>query len=167
MAGDEWDLTDEQAVTWWDGLLRKGFRLNAYGGSDYHRGQDPLIPATRVWISRLEAGAVIDGLRRGRTVMVADPRGPDVELAIGNAKPGDTAPSQASSVEVRLRGAEGLRFVLLTDTGVVQEVESVASNEARQVFAVDLRGRRFVRAELRRGGRTGEMVALTNAIFVR
>lgn len=162
----KWDLTDEQAVTWWDGLLRRGLRLNAYGGSDYHRGADALVPATRVWASRLEQGAVMDGLRQGRTVLVADPKGASLELTAGRAKPGETA-SGTLDIQVRMRNAEGLRLVLLTDAGVLEEIESVGSGEQVRAFKTDLKGRRFLRAELRRGGRKGEMIALTNAIFVR
>jgi predicted metal-dependent phosphoesterase TrpH len=161
----KWDLTDEQAVTWWDGLLRRGLRLNAYGGSDFHRGTDALVPAARVWASRLEQGAVMDGLRQGRTVLVADPKGASLELTAGRAKPGETA-SGAVDVQVRMRNAEGLRLILLTDVGVMEEIESVGSGEQVRAFKTDLKGRRFLRAELRRGGRKGEMIALTNAIFV-
>jgi hypothetical protein len=162
----KWDLTDEQAVTWWDGLLRRGLRLNAFGGSDYHRGADAMVPATRVWAPRLEQGAIMDGLRNGRTVMVADPKGAQLELTAGRAKPGETA-SGTVEIQVRTRKAEGLRLVLLTDLGVLEKVESLGAEEQVKALRTDLNGRRFLRAELRRGGRKGEMIAMTNAIFVR
>jgi hypothetical protein len=164
----KWDLTDEQAVTWWDELLRRGLRIHAYGGSDYHRGNDPLTPATRVWASRLETKAIMDGLRRGRTVLATNPRAPSLALAVGRAMPGDTVDAKdATPVEVDVQGGEGLRLVVLSDAGVVEEAADLGAGTVHRTLRLDLRGRRFLRAELRRGGRKGEMVALTNALFIR
>lgn len=163
----KWDLTDEQAVTWWDGKLRQGACLTAFGGSDYHRGNDPLVPATRVWAKRLDQAAVMEGLRRGHTVLSSDPKGARLELRAGRAIPGDSTAGTVTDVVVRARDAEGLRLILLSDAGFVEEVESLEGGDVEKRFRVDLTGRRFLRAELRRGGRKGEMIALTNAIFVK
>jgi len=161
-----WDFTDESALKWWDGLLRKGHRLNAYGGSDYHRGADPLSPATRVFSRTLSRRDVMRGLRDGATVVVRDPRGPFVELTVDGSRVGSTARQKLGGrVRLRTEGASGLTLVLISDEGVISSDTVVDESPIER--PIDLRGRRFVRAELRQGGIKGTMVALTNAVFIR
>jgi hypothetical protein len=78
-----------QAIVLWDSLLRAGRRVTAVEGRDWHRGTERLgQPAVRVWSPELSTPAILEGIRAGRVIVLADARlpAPDVEvLAQGQA----------------------------------------------------------------------------------
>jgi hypothetical protein len=102
-----------RAMALWDTLLRQGRRLTAVGASDWHR--EPLAiaaPSVRVWAEELSTPAVLDALRRGRVVVMADGATPPPELSVraggSTARPGDTLrvrPGEALEVAARAEGA--------------------------------------------------------------
>ena len=71
------------AIAMWDGLLDQGHRIAAIGGSDDHTagqnegptGSPVGSPTTRVLADNLGEAAIIDAVRRGRTIVQL--RGPD------------------------------------------------------------------------------------------
>ncbi|MCW5801050.1 MAG: CehA/McbA family metallohydrolase [Deltaproteobacteria bacterium] len=94
-----WDVVERlftpQAIALWDAQLDAGHRIAAIGGSDDHRAGEgtgatdtPIgSPTTLVLADDLSEAAILDGLRRGRTIVQL--RGPDdpfVELTL--ARPG-------------------------------------------------------------------------------
>lgn len=66
-----------RAVSMWDGLLRQGRRITGVGSSDWHRGPRPVdMASVRVWAAELSTSAILDGIRRGRVVVMSDGRTP-------------------------------------------------------------------------------------------
>ncbi len=62
-----------RAVALWDMLLTAGRRITAIGVSDWHRGDAPIGAASvRVWASELSTRAVLDSIRGGRVIVMAD-----------------------------------------------------------------------------------------------
>src|SRR5262249_15689114 len=62
-----------QAMLVWDSLLREGRHVAAVEGRDWHRGTERLgRPAVRVRAQQLTEAAILDGIRSGRVVVVAD-----------------------------------------------------------------------------------------------
>jgi hypothetical protein len=67
----------EKAIARWDGLLRQGRRITAVGSSDWHRAPRPLdVASVRVWAAELSTSAILEGIRNGRVVVMADGRTP-------------------------------------------------------------------------------------------
>jgi hypothetical protein len=162
----EWDITDAAAVKLWDEELRKGRRIHAFGGSDYHRGEGPMVPATLVWAPNLDAKAILGGLRRGNAVIVASPKGPRVTLQVGKSLPGDSVRLKPKAeVQMSLTGAKGLIAILYTDEGRLMATSPLETEDALVTHPLS-REAKYVRAELVKPVRQ-EMVALTNAIFFR
>jgi MYXO-CTERM domain-containing protein len=83
----KWDVVEPlfvpPAVELWDSLIAQGFRIAAVGGSDDHRAgagtglTDGKIgsPTTLVLADNLSEAAIIDGIRKGRTMVAL--RGPE------------------------------------------------------------------------------------------
>ncbi len=66
-----------KAVALWDDLLKQGRRIVGVGSSDWHRGPRAVdVASVRVWATELSTPAILDGIRRGRVVVMADGRTP-------------------------------------------------------------------------------------------
>ncbi|MEU6174395.1 CehA/McbA family metallohydrolase [Streptantibioticus parmotrematis] len=160
-----WTLDDEAALATWDNLL--GHRvLPAMGNSDAHREPQVVgLPQTVVLADALERGAILDGLRAGRS-WIAESADVDVEfeaVAEGGARAGigDTLPVRADEPVA----------VTLTVTGVPDPVVRLVTDEGQTHLAFTERvewrttsaATAYVRAEVRHAG-NGTMAALTNPI---
>lgn len=151
---------DFNAVTLdhWEGLLRQGRHLTAFGGSDHHKGSDDIFALPTVWVraEELRLPALLDGLRAGRVILTAQGFVP-VELEVWHESriygPGETAP--AERVEVRCGGGmRGYEVRLMSALGQIQEGE------------IDLASHRYVRAEVRcKGDMPFPLVAMTNPVW--
>lgn len=122
-------LFSAQAIAFWDALLDKGSRAAAVGGSDDHRAGKKSgflssvvgSPTTMVRADELSAAAIVEGIKKGRTVVKLDgPDDPMAELEVAAAKGGDALghPGDAlgvRSVHLRVKVTKGLgstvRFV--------------------------------------------------------
>lgn len=123
------ELFSERAIAFWDALLDKGAKVPALGGSDDHRAGTSSglfflakvgSPTTLVRATELSAEGILDGIKRGATVVKLDgPDDPMVELefaASGElpaAYPGDTvvAGSRTLRAEVTKGVGQTLRLV--------------------------------------------------------
>lgn len=114
-----------RVITLWDQLLDQGHRIAVVGGSDDHRaGADtgptasPIgRPATRVLADSLSEAAIVDAIKKGRTIVQL--RGADdpiVEMKIGNFEIGDDTGELANvTVDARVVGGDGTILQLWRD----------------------------------------------------
>ncbi len=114
-----------RVVESWEDFLLAGHHVVAVGGSDDHSAgtgtgsfDSPIgSPTTMVWASELSVSAVLEGVRRGRTVVKLEgPEDPMVELSSPDLDPAvtDTIHADATMLHVRVTGAPSgatLRFV--------------------------------------------------------
>ena len=160
-----------QAMLLWDSLLRAGRRVTAVDGSDWHRGSAPLAqPAVRVWAQELSTVAVLDGLRHGRVVVVADGSLPAPELDARSsgdtARVGDTlAISPGAEVVVTLRAAPQAYSGARVDVLWNGEVVSSAQLDGALISVVrHPTGPGYLRAHL--VGRDDTLLAVTNPVYI-
>ena len=167
-----WTFDDGLAVQTWDALLRLGLDTLVTGGaSDSHRpGQVIGLPQTVVGARALSRGAILDGIRAGRSY-VAESSSVGLELeaasSTGSAGLGErlTAPADAPvRFRLRVRGAAGTIATWHTSKGN-QATVPVTSADERLTFVTTAEAARYVRVEIRRPDAT--MVALTNPVFLR
>jgi len=163
-----WTAEDRQAVDLWDGLLKKGRRVWAYGGTDYHRGEDALTPASFVYSGKgLARAAVLDGLRRGRVLLSESPAGPRVWVAPtggADALPGGAVKAKdGDPVAVRVAGGRGMRVRLVWSTG--ETTLPVGDSDDVTLAASVPPGATYLRAELVKN-EAGDLAALTNPVFI-
>lgn len=161
-----WDATDQKALDLWDSMLRRGRRVYAYGGSDFHRDPAPLGPATRVWAASRRAKDIVDGLRNGSAVVTQGPKGPNVELEVSadgkTRRPGDVLRADGPvQVRVVAHDADGSVLTVRTRQGLEATIDVVGGDFQK---TLPLQALGFVRLELRRPN--GEMLALTNPVFL-
>jgi len=161
----------QQSMAMWDTLLRAGRRITAVEGRDWHRGPDPIgAPVLRVRADELSTPAVLDALRRGRAIVMANASmpPPDFTIATDDAtfRVGDTVtiprgtrlhvrvdvpPSlRTARVEWVWNGETLARLLIGSDGRVTDERYAVSSGYAR-VHLVDT---------------DGNLIAVTNPIFV-
>jgi uncharacterized protein (TIGR03382 family) len=122
-------LFSVQALAFWDRLLDNGSRAAAIGGSDDHRAGEKGgflssvvgSPTTLVRADELSVAAIIDAIKKGRTVVKLDgPDDPMAELELATKKdgealgyPGDTLGVRSILVRVKVTKGQGnhLRLV--------------------------------------------------------
>jgi hypothetical protein len=166
---DERQESRLQALAMWDVLLRQGRRLTAVGTSDWHRGAAPLgLPSVRVWAEELSTAAILEGIRLGRVIVVADPSLPAPDLTArtghGDARVGDLLHvPRGDPVRVELRGAPpGTRVDLLWNGEPIAEATVPADGAV--TFNRHPAARGYVRIHLTRPD--GTLLAVTNPIFI-
>jgi hypothetical protein len=115
----------EDALAFWDSKLDRGFNLAAVGGSDDHRaGRDTGFaaarigtPTTMVYASELSARGIIEGVRRGLTVVRrGGVLGPMIELAMDPPRTSDELEAESGAdytLPVRVTGASGFELRLI------------------------------------------------------
>lgn len=111
-----WDLSDRIAVNLWERRLRNGEQINAYGGTDYHRGKDPLSPATFVYARSLSRGEILRGLRIGATSLSESAKGPMLEVTLDGSRPGsEVKASSQSTLHVKTASLPDGILIVRTD----------------------------------------------------
>lgn len=126
------------ALAMWDVLLRQGRRVAAVATSDWHRGAAPIgTPSVRVWAADLSASAILEGIRAGRVIVLAN------ESLL------------APEVTVRARR---------TAATIGDEVRVVRGETIRIVFERFASTRGYLRLHL--VAADGTPLAITNPIFV-
>ena len=167
---NRWDGPQEPAITLWDRLLKAGRRLTGIGSSDFHRHPAPLgRGSVRVWAPELSTAAILQGIRKGRVVVMGDgmtpPPGRDPR-APGTARPRSATRSPVRKsepfvVEVRAAAWAGGRADVVWSG---DKVGSLAPRPRPRRLRVQGSGRRLRAGGSTRPGRS--VAALTNPIFV-
>lgn len=133
-------LFSERALAFWDALLDRGAKIPGVGGSDDHRAgtsQPPLpakigSPTTLVRATELSAKGIVDGIKKGATVVKLD--GPDdamVELEASASKAGTSIAFPGDTI--------GVRSIILrakVTKGVGQTVRFVKNGKPEEAVAV-------------------------------
>ena len=178
-----WRFYNWESLERWDGLLQRGGRVIAVGGSDAHsvppaapRHPHGLAePTTWVYAEPSEAG-VLAAIRAGHVFISDAPRGSHLMLWAdedGDGKyekmMGDTVTPKVVRFRVDVEGGMDRRLWIVSD-GVPIDIIEIDRVETQVEFTLDMAGRKYVRAELRgwRGNPSrGEVVwAMTNPIWV-
>jgi hypothetical protein len=163
------DGPQEPAITLWDRLLKSGRHLTGIGSSDFHRRPAPLARGSvRVWAPELSTAAILEGIRKGRVVVMGDGATPPpvVTLRAGDrrAEVGDTLAVRKSEpfvVEVRAAAWAGGRADVVWSG---DSVGSLALGRDLGGFEYRVPADGYVRVEV--CGPDGSVAALTNPIFV-
>ena len=115
-------LFSAKAIAFWDAILDQGQKIPALGGSDDHRAgisdgnvESPIgSPTTLVRAKELSVAGIMEGIRRGATVVKLEgPTDPMAELEVAVRRgggdpigfPGDTLAVQSVVLRVRVTGA--------------------------------------------------------------
>jgi hypothetical protein len=161
----------------WDALLREGRRITGIGSSDWHRGPLPIDAASvRVWAPELSTAAILDGIKAGRVVVMADGRTPPPELAVRFGKRiariGDTlavasgAPYEVTvAVRAGVAAYEGSRVDLFWNGEAAGSAELKRTGPARFTrFTRTTTEPGYLRAHVQRAD--GSPLAITNPVYV-
>jgi hypothetical protein len=168
-----WDGFDEQALKRWHTLLSAGTYVPAVGNSDTHKQSQTIgLAQTVVRAESLSVAALVAGYRAGHS-WIAESSAVDLEFTATlddvSGQCGDRVPSAAGQEVAVHVGATGVAGCVATLYGPgFNNVlgTAPADGDAITLDAAVPGGTPFVRAEIRRGTPTGQMVALTNPIFL-
>lgn len=133
----KWDVVEKafvpRAVALWDELADRGLRIAPVGGSDDHRAgagtgfTDSKIgsPTTLVLADALSEAAILDGIRRGRTIVqLSGPDDPRVDLRLGAAEIGDDVEGvETAELDVTVEDGAGTILQLWRDGAKLAQVE--------------------------------------------
>ncbi|GHJ39816.1 phosphoesterase [Streptomyces sp. TS71-3] len=176
---------DEVQLADWDNTLVAGARsgrrdwLPAMGNSDAHRDPDVVgLPQTVVLADDLTRGAVLDGIRAGRSYIAESSQ---VEVAFtASGSRGEhagigerlaVAPDAPVTVRLEVKGAPGRTTHIVTDQGTLFSGPALPdSGTATVEYHTTASYAAYVRAEVRHpattAGLPGAFTALTNPIFL-
>lgn len=124
--GAPWVSANAESLAFWDGLVRRGRRITAVGGSDIHdftarRGHSLATPTT--WVPSGEDP--LQAVRAGRVVVSQNPSGPLVlpldpagRLAVGREV------EAGSALAVRVVRGDGGRVRMVGPSGPVAEADA-------------------------------------------
>jgi len=157
-------------------MLRSGHVIPAVGNSDAHNPDQVVgLPQTVVLATGLERGALLQGMRAGRS-WIAESSAVELTftastlgrtVAIGSSvKPGLGAPVE---VAVSVSGAPDTTIQLIDQTGPVLSGAVGATGTGQLSWTTYRRYSSYVRVEVRRApslGAPGAMVAMTNPIYL-
>lgn len=136
----------EPTIAAWDALLDQGAHVAAVGGSDDHRagtGSGSLdapigSPTTVVFAESLSVAAVLEGIRRGRTVVLLDgPASPMVELDADRPLDRDTVRARRVALRARVRGGTGRTLLWFADGVALPEVVAITADDQLVERTVD------------------------------
>lgn len=148
----------ERTLAWWDTLCAAGAHVAAVGGSDDHTAGERLgpfgtpigTPTTYVYAEELSVAALLDGIRRGRTVVkLLGPSDPMVELHAEPPPDGDTVVADRATLRARVTAGAGLSARWVVD-GVAQREEPLTSDDT--TLTRELTAPARVRVEVLRAG---------------
>jgi hypothetical protein len=159
----------------WDSLLREGRRVTGIGSADWHRGPSPIDAASvRVWAPELSTAAILNGIKAGRVVIMADGKTKPPELTARSGKTtarvGDTlsVPPGAEyevtvAVPAGVAAYDGGRVDLFWNGEAAGSAEvKGTSGPARFIRTANATG--YLRAHVQRAD--GNPLAITNPIYV-
>ena len=162
------------SIAVWDSLLRQGRRITGIGSSDWHRAPWPIDAASvRVWAPELSTAAILDGIRNGRVVIMADGKTPPPDLTTragkAAARVGDTLTVHAGARYDVTVGApagvaayDGARIDLFWNGEPAGSAVLKGTEPARFSRTATTAG--YVRAHISRAD--GSPLAITNPIYV-
>lgn len=164
------------ALEYWEKFTAAGHHVAAVGGSDDHSGGKPSgtlpasigTPTTLVYAEELSAAAIVDGIRKGRTVVKLDgPTAPMVELTTTDgAVVGDAIAVPSARMRVLVTKGYGTT-VRLVKNGVPGDQIDVTNDsftyEWDEVPPADGKEDR-IRAEVLQ---TGRPVTITSNLWVK
>ncbi len=179
-----WTLDDQTALAQWHALLVAGTFVPAVGSSDsHHDGQQVGRAQTVVHAEQLSVGAVVRGLRRGRSWLAESSTVELVlEARLGGRTAGcgqslDAGPTDPVDVRLEVGGVPGCVAQVWGPAGPL--AGAVTDEQGRAEVTVQVRAgvAPFVRAEVRRadgapvvnpveGVPALPVVALTNPVFL-
>ncbi len=158
------------AMALWDSLLQRRRRIVGIGSSDWHRPDHPIGAASvRVWAAELSERAILDAIRAGRVVVMADGATPPPELLVrsgsAEARIGDSLPvarGATAIVEVTIPSGLGRGRVDLVQDGAIVDSAPIASAPIRfeRTVVKDAYLRVHVHAV------DGSPVAVTNPVYL-
>lgn len=119
-----------RSIEFWDAICATGRHAAAVGGSDDHLGgqgtgyRDSPIgsPTTLVFAQELSVQGLLDGIRKGRTVVkLQDPTDPMIELD-ADGRDGDFIAARHTVLHARVTGGTGLAFHFVVDGAPEEDV---------------------------------------------
>lgn len=178
-----WFSLNWQSLGWWDDLLKKGEKVVAVGGSDFHGVNNGLAkPTTWIYSDALSVSSILDAIRRGHVFISRYVDGPEIYLCADLN--GDGEPDYMCGDEILLstksevtfymftKGAEGLELRLISEGNTVR-TEKVSGIDHASAHRMLVEDDTYFRAEIARPYNSDrddntkiEMLALTNPIYV-
>ena len=115
-------MSNLRAIGMWDAMLKRGMKVPAVGGSDYHADRFAQMlagPCMGVYADSAGMSDILEAVRLGRSFICFQPYSATVEMRIGDISLGGTARWQAGfELEVKLtRLAKGDVVKLISPSG--------------------------------------------------
>lgn len=159
--------TNVRGIAFWTELLKKGRKIPAVGGSDYHRPKSPVRlgnPVTGVYTPSQRAEDILSSVKKGHAFVTSGKDGVHLSISYGDAFMGDTTELRDGiPLEIEAKNLRGESLVLVTDSG---EKTVLKGKRGEQSTEVTLKNVKFayVKAIKKMFGK--EIIrAVTNSIY--
>lgn len=112
--------TNLRGIAYWTDLLRRGKKVPAVGGSDYHRPLNPAKignPVTAVYSNSRSDKDILDAIRHGHCFVTNGINGAKLFITCGKAVMGDTVTDSERLLKISAQNLKGDDLVLVTNRG--------------------------------------------------
>lgn len=152
--------TNIDGIAWWTELLKKGRRIPAVGGSDYHspKGLAKIgNPVTAVYSASPSAEDILDGIKNGHCFVAFGKDAPVIDLCYGSCRMGDIADKSTDiQLDVKVENLQNGKIILVTDS----EEKEISAGK----FII--RDEKFAYIKIV-GGRGRKVLAVSNPIYFK
>jgi hypothetical protein len=171
-----WENYDENAIAWWNGVLKRGLVKTAIGASDSHKPDSPskiAHPQTVVYSKGLNRNSIIDGIRKGHCY-IAENSNISLGLKVSPlhskhaAGIGDTLSGSKRGnllVVCDVKGISDSSIVILISNNGIEHIFNTVRRSAVLKYKIAGNAIQYLRAEVRKADRS--MQALTNPIWIK
>lgn len=151
-----------RAIEKWTGLLKRGKKISAVGGSDFHRTLSPVRmgnPITAVYSISQSADDLLHSIKKGHSFIASGKKAPKLYIGCGNRMMGDTiiTNKRKAKLEIRAENMNGCSLYLVTAIG---EKNITGQN------SVEIAADTAVFAYLKAVGKYDRIVSITNPIYI-
>lgn len=159
--------TNIRGIAFWTALLRKGRKIPAVGGSDYHKPLNPARignPVTAVLSASRSSADILNAVKQGHSFITDNVKGVRLFISCGEAVMGDTVDTGDRLLKIEGENLKGESLVLVTDAKETVALKNCRGSVKLAVSLEEDATFAYVKAAYS-VGKTEYVRAITNPIY--
>lgn len=139
--------TNVDGIAWWTELLKKGRKIIAVGGSDFHRDGEPVElgnPVTAIYAESQSAEAIMDSIAKGHVYITDDIHGVRLDMKCNEYMFGDTVEDQEKIHTLQISAEKMPCTSVLQVVGTSGVIKEIKSERGKVEDTIEIKDTSFV-----------------------
>ena len=139
--------TNVDGIAWWTELLKKGRKIIAVGGSDFHRDGEPVElgnPVTAIYAESQSAEAIMDSIAKGHVYITDDIHGVRLDMKCNEYVFGDTVEDQEKIHTLQISAEKMPCTSVLQVVGTSGVIKEIKSERGKVEDTIEIKDTSFV-----------------------